>query len=457
MESFGAGGGGQRSDGEMSINGRLESVHLSTDHSNATAHSGATTRHNQHGRGPNQRPWDIVRNAGPPANPIAFPKPSFARGQRADVLVYDERTQQHYTAQNVLFCDYSSGDGDEGLSRVERAYRKIPEKPTIDTIMGHVEICNVLRRSGSDRMSDADDSDTDDDGESEDIVFEMTDQLVAVKVNYCDRMDRMRNRHAEDPLKEVAAMQLIGNSHPNVLGCLEVLFDGTHLNVVLPYCGSGDLFAFLQETRSSNPGMPGLPEPQARFMFRQVLQGMRHLQSRGVCHRDLSPENIMMEKDCSLIIDMGMCLRIPYSNPGNPPEVVTDITQGSNRRLIKPQGACGKLPYMSPEIYKNQTAFDGEAVDVFTAGTILFCMLSGNKSYERPEITDSQFYWMTHGLSQLLESWGVDLSREALKLLEGMLHISPKLRLSLDEVIDHPWFSFPDERPHIESQGFSFP
>jgi len=461
MQDFGLGGGEQESNGHnMSISERLESVHLSNNPSAtgngsyAVAHSGASARNSHNGHAPNQRPWDIVRNSGPPANPISFPKPIIARGRRADVIVYDERTRQHYTAEDVLFCDYSPGDGDEGLHRVERAYRRIPEKPTIDTIMGHVEICNVLTRSRSDKMSDDEDSDTDDDGEDEDIVFDMTDELVAVKVNDYERMDRMRNRHAEDPLKEVAAMQLIGNDHPNVLGCLEVLFDGQYLNVVLPYCGSGDLFGFLQEMRSSQPETPGLPEPQARFMFRQVLQGMRHLQNRGVCHRDLSPENIMMENDCSLIIDMGMCLRIPYSKPGAPPEDVTDITQGSHRRLIKPQGACGKLPYMSPEIYKNRIAFDGEAVDVFTAGTILFCMLSGNKSYERPDPTDSQFYWMTQGLSQLLDSWGIDLSNEAVDLLKGMLHVSPKLRLSLDEVINHAWFNFPDERPQIRPQGY---
>ena len=65
-----------------------------------------------------------------------------------------------------------------------------------------------------------------------------------------------------------------------------------------------------------------------------------YLHGKGVCHRDLSPENIMIDNDNSLIIDMGMAIQIPYTNPNTTNEV-TDIVNGSEKRLIAPQGACG--------------------------------------------------------------------------------------------------------------------
>jgi serine/threonine protein kinase len=389
------------------------------------------------------RPFDVVCKAGPAENPIPFPRPVFDHGRRDNVLCYEQRSQRHLVAKNVLFRDFSREFGDDrALQRVERAYWTVPHKEPIPTIMGHVNICHVLTRC---RREENDSSDSEDEIE-EDIVFQVTNEYVAIKVNYLDRMERLRNKHAEDPLKEIAAMQLIGHEHPNVLRCIEVLLDRENLYVVMPYCGSGDLFHFLQEAQRLNTTTPGLPEPEARFLFRQVMAGLRHLHyTKGICHRDISPENIMMDGKGCLIIDMGMCLRVPYTDPNG--DKVTDILRGTRKRLLKPQGACGKLPYMSPEIYKSRDDFDGEAVDVWTAGTIMFCMLTGNRSYEMPHKSDPQFYWMTHDLNVLMNGWGVDLSDEAMDLLRNMLQIDPRLRLTIDEVEKHAWFAQPDALP----------
>lgn len=337
-------------------------------------------------------------------------------------------------------------------------------------------MCRVLKRCI--RHRDDDDFINDDDSSNEEgsydddddeIVFEWTDQRVAVKVNYTDRMDRLRDRHAENPLQEIAAMQLLGTDPCHVLGAMDVLFDGQNLNVVMRYCDSGDLFQLLQDRQNqivdaSNaaielnnnvdalPPPPGLPEGEVRYWFRQVMDGVKYLHSCGICHRDLSPENIMIDGDEGVIIDMGMCLRVPYVDPNNV-DARTDITKTKGTRttatrcLIRPQGACGKLPYMSPEILASRHAFDGEAADVWTSGTILFCMVTGNRSYQRPHISDPQFYWMTQGLRQLLSDWNVRISEEGIALLQGMLEVDPRKRLTLDEVCQHPWFSYPDEPP----------
>ena len=421
------------------------------------------------------RPFDIVMKTGPPANPIEFTKPRFERGRRDDVLCYNERTKTHDVARNVLFRDFSReyGDADGALHRVKQAYWPLPHKQKIRTIMGHVEICIVLTRCIRDANSDDDVSsggDSSNDSEDdEDIVFQVTNKYVAVKVCYCDRMDRLRDRHAEDPLKEIAAMQIIGNAHPNVMGTIEVLFDGGNLNVVMPYCDSGDLFELLQGSSSTNnPATddvgPGMSEPVARYWFRQVMAGVKYLHTKGICHRDLSPENVMIDEKNCLIIDMGMCLRVPYKNPNsndpnnNNSAPVVDIAHAGNsqqqhqRLLIKPQGACGKLPYMSPEIYRNRTPFDSEAVDVWTSGTILFCMVTGNRSYQRPHSSDPQFYWMTNGLERLIQDWGVTLSSECMHLLKNMMQVDPRLRYTIDEVLNHPWFALSDQPPPATPQ-----
>lgn len=377
-----------------------------------------------------QRPWDTL---GPPSAPLNFDRPKFARGRRDQVLCYIPETQTYERLNNVLFRDENAPGH---RPRMEFAYYPVPYKRPIKTIMGHVEICRVLQRS---RLAHDDDSGSeeeydDDEDDDDEVCFELTQRNVAVKVNFDSKMRELRNRHAEDPIKEISAMQLIGDNTPHVLGCSEVLYDPGNqtLNIVMRYCKSGDLFQRLQEAQSAE-GPPGMPEPQARFFFRQVMTGLHALHEKGICHRDLSPENVMLDEDESVIIDLGMCLRVPYEN--------------GRRCLVAPQGACGKLPYMSPEIYRNRSPFDGNVADTWTAGTILFCMLTGNRSYQRPHSSDPQFYWMTRDVNQLLTDWEIQLSPEGLHLLKNLLQVNPRLRLTIEEVLDHPWFRYPDERP----------
>ena len=315
--------------------------------------------------------------------------------------------------------------------------------------MGH-ERCR--RHNDDDDNDDTDDSSCEGmmDDEDDEIVFQWTNRNVAVKVNYADRMDRLRDRHAENPLQEISAMQLLGTDPVHVLGAQEVLFDGQNLNIVMRFCDNGDLFQLLQD-RQNKPGhpTPGLSEGEARFWFRQLIMGVVFLHSKGICHRDLSPENVMVDGLEGLIIDLGMCLRVPYVDPQHV-DRFTDVRGSGGRTprcFFRPQGPCGKLPYMSPEIYSNRHPFDGAAADVWTSGTILFCMITGNRSYQRPHLSDPQFYWMSQGLRQLLNDWNVTLSETGIQMLEGMLHTNPRLRLTLDEVVHHAWFDEPDEPP----------
>ena len=97
----------------------------------------------------------------------------------------------------------------------------------------------------------------------------------------------------EDPIKEVSALQLVGNYHPNIVGGLDVLQDDEYLYTVMPMCSGGDLFERVMGTdrrnaashpsptsqpspngsdRSSpDSGVHGISEDQARIWFKQLL------------------------------------------------------------------------------------------------------------------------------------------------------------------------------------------
>jgi serine/threonine protein kinase len=179
------------------------------------------------------------------------------------------------------------------------------------------------------------------------------------------------------------------------------------------------------------------------------------MQRAGICHRDLSLENLLVHQNGCLVIDLGMCLRIPYVEQDRPNQSLADTmnqmsltcqnggtgrTPHCERLLMKPQGTCGKWIYMSPEIHNNKDAFDGFAVDMWAAGVILFLMLTGFPPWERACATDDRFKYMTAGyLVQMLTEWDLGLSSDGMDLLQRMLWLDPKDRLSLAQVRAHPW------------------
>jgi len=272
-------------------------------------------------------------------------------------------------------------------------------------------------------------------------VYEYGREYVAIKVMFKRKIQELRGRHNEDPIKEIAAMQFLSTApegvegtkqgegesthqggHPNVLPLLECVQDEDLVYCVMPYCGA-ELFSFVEQQGA-------FLEDRARQYFREILCGTNYLHSRGVCHRDLSLENVLVSQNTCIIIDMGMCLRMPV-----------DQTTGKHL-LINPQGQCGKRNYMSPEIFLNKRPFSGEAIDFWACGIILFIMLTGVPPFETATEVDPRFQMISSWrLSEMLSLWEINLSPEAVDLLSRMLRPNPQERLKYEEIMAHPWMN----------------
>jgi hypothetical protein len=211
-----------------------------------------------------------------------------------------------------------------------------------------------------------------------------------------------------------------------------IMANQSHVFIVMPYCSGGDIF----QRVSQQPNFR-FTESQSKYWFRQMLIGLRTLQSCQLCHRDISPENfIIMEDSITLVIDFGMCLRIPYSTTAAA-TAIEDGEEGSptttttTRQLIKRQMACGKLPHMAPEI-RYQRPFDGYAVDIWSTGTVLLFMLTG-KRLDGPPRHPEHFF----RLLDLRTEYGV--SDDAMDLLRRIFRDRPEDRATLEEIWSHPF------------------
>lgn len=104
----------------------------------------------------------------------------------------------------------------------------------------------------------------------------------------------------------------------------------------------------------------GLPITQAIKWARQIGEGLRAAHTAGIVHRDVKPENILIDEDgAARVSDFGMALSAMIS--------ATRYTQTG--------AALGTLGYMAPEQLRGETA--DHRADVFSFGVVLYEMLTG--------------------------------------------------------------------------------
>lgn len=256
-------------------------------------------------------------------------------------------------------------------------------------------------------------------------LYARSETIVAVKKISFQKMSDIGVTF-EDPMKEIAALQFLGNSHPNIIQMYECIYDGVDYYTMMEFCSAGcfsDLLALHKR----------FTERQAQVFFRHLVDGLQHMQSYGVCHRDLSLQNLVLSGDgfCK-IIDFGMALRMPY----------VENEDSIKFLLMPPQGACGKQNYMAPEVIVNTQPLNGFQVDIWALGIILFSFLAGRPPMSHASESDPLFCNIRDGkLTALIRFWKLDLSPKVVHFLQRLFQVEPARRLTLAEILTDPWMN----------------
>jgi hypothetical protein len=153
-------------------------------------------------------------------------------------------------------------------------------------------------------------------------------------------------------------------------------------------------------------------EPQARYIFTQLLSAIKYLNSLNIVHRDIKDENILIDKNLNIkLIDFGAAIQIKGGR-------VYD-------RFV------GTIPYIAPEIISGQE--NGSfSQDIYSLGVLLYLLIYGdlptlnlneNNPLHLPQYTIKGNY----------------CSEEVRNLIRWMLQRSPSSRPTLDEILNHDW------------------
>lgn len=168
----------------------------------------------------------------------------------------------------------------------------------------------------------------------------------------------------------------------------------------------------------------------ARFYFTQLLDGLECMHSNGWAHRDIKPDNLLIDHQFNLKIgDLGFS---------------TSFRDKPNFML---RSVLGTPSFMAPEIL-NKQPYDGVKVDVFAAGVVLFMLLVGTHPFNSTASNDSYYKLIREGNFERF--WGFHTRKrgntpqavypaQVVKLINSMLSASPESRPSLREIRQHEW------------------
>merc|ERR1719229_1992591 len=188
--------------------------------------------------------------------------------------------------------------------------------------------------------------------------------------------------------------------------------------LVLEYAPGGELFDILYYTSA-------LKEAVARTYFKQIVNGLEACHNANVVHRDLKPQNLLLDSKYNLkITDFGL----------------SKIIQSDADAVMKTT-YVGTRGYQAPELLLNQK-YDLKC-DIFSVGVILFILMAGYPPFEQASKNDKWFkplmkgnidkFWKAHQKSPIAKI------PEAKDLLTKMLTFDPKQRIDINGIKQHAW------------------
>ena len=269
----------------------------------------------------------------------------------------------------------------------------------------------------------------------------LTGRIVAVK-SFDKNNSELTGDNMKKILYETDLMKKL--NHPNITKILEMFEDEKYFMIIMEYINGGNLFSFVKKRRK-------LSEKTAKFLFRQIIQGIKYIHEQNIVHRDIKLENLLIDLNNNVkICDFGIGRKIKNKN-----------------QLLHDQ--CGTLMYMAPEILlsSKEKGYEPFPVDIWSSGISLYIMLSGTLPFnyknkkneddeEEEENEEEEESFSEKSKSKKNEEDNFKLqysivykepkkiekiSDEARDLLKGLLNKDPKKRLTCEQILNHPWLN----------------
>ncbi|XP_078010879.1 serine/threonine-protein kinase ULK2 isoform X3 [Phascolarctos cinereus] len=188
--------------------------------------------------------------------------------------------------------------------------------------------------------------------------------------------------------------------------------------LVMEYCNGGDLADYLQAKGT-------LSEDTIRVFLHQIAAAMRVLHSKGVIHRDLKPQNILLSY-ASRRKPSVSGIRIKIADFGFARYLHSNMMAAT---------LCGSPMYMAPEVIMSQH-YDAKA-DLWSIGTVIYQCLVGKPPFQANSPQDLRMFYEKN--RSLIPSIPRETSPYLANLLLGLLQRNQKDRMDFEAFFSHPF------------------
>ncbi|OCT82673.1 serine/threonine-protein kinase PLK3 [Xenopus laevis] len=241
-----------------------------------------------------------------------------------------------------------------------------------------------------------------------------TNKTYAVKVIPHSRVAKPHQR--EKIVNEIDLHRELHHKH--VVKFSHHFEDSENIYIFLELCSRKSL-AHIWKARHT------LLEPEVRYFLKQIISGLKHLHLKGILHRDLKLGNFFINESMELKVgDFGLAARL------EPPE--------QRKKTI-----CGTPNYLAPEVLYRQG--HGPESDIWSLGCVMYTLLCGTPPFETSDLKETY-----RCIKQVKYTLPACLSSAAKNLLMGILKRTPGERLTLDQILEHEFFTkgyTPDKLP----------
>jgi serine/threonine protein kinase len=254
--------------------------------------------------------------------------------------------------------------------------------------------------------------------------------------------------------------------HPNIVQYEDYYDHGDWVYIIMEIVPGGELSTYMHQ---QGP----MPEAMVQSMTRQILHALAYLHARGITHRDIKPDNILISQMDPLHVklsDFGLS------------KCITD-----QETFLKT--FCGTLLYCAPEIYPGYANYDkgeqkkrrrlgdpppkrySERVDMWSFGAVLFHVLCNQAPINvlvRHKDDDKALLMLSNIMTKDIDFsplYALDVSENAIDFISNLLKRSPGLRPSPKACFQHPWIAevadlfdymdLDDEMPEYRGQGLA--